>query len=84
MVKGLRPGSAAQYFANKPPHSLEKLLQEYIRANNDFCQRREELHRYTEATRGFGGRFQPRHVQNIQNLMQAEERTAQSQGHSGQ
>jgi hypothetical protein len=87
MDKGLRPGPAAQYFARKPPHSLEKLLQkmdEYIRADNDFRQRREELHRYTEATRGFGGRFQPRHVQNIQNLMEAEERTAQSQGHSGQ
>jgi hypothetical protein len=35
MVKGLRQGPATQYFARKPPHSLEKLLQkldEYIRA----------------------------------------------------
>jgi hypothetical protein len=39
MVKGLRPGPAPQYFARKPHHSLEKLLQkmdEYIRADNDF------------------------------------------------
>jgi hypothetical protein len=34
MVKGLRPGPTAQYFARKHPHSIEKLLQkmdEYIR-----------------------------------------------------
>jgi hypothetical protein len=39
MIKGLRPGPMAQYFARKPPHTLEKLLQkmdEYIRADNDF------------------------------------------------
>jgi hypothetical protein len=84
MVKGLRPGSAAQYFANKPPHSLEKLLQEYIRANNDFCQRREELQRYTEAARGFGQRFHPRHVQSIHNPVQSEENMVQSYGQSGQ
>jgi hypothetical protein len=39
MVKGLRPGPIAQYFAREPPHSLEKLLQKmdkYIRADNDF------------------------------------------------
>jgi hypothetical protein len=81
MVKGLRPGPAAQYFARKPPHSLEKLLQkmdEYIRADNDFCQRREEFHRYTEVTRGFRGRCSPRHVQSIHNPPQGEERMAQS------
>ena len=52
MVKGLRLGSASQYFTSKPPHSLEKLLQkmdEYIRSDNDFRQRREDLHRYTKA-----------------------------------
>jgi hypothetical protein len=68
MVKGLRPGLTAQYFARNPPHSLEKLLQkmdEYIRANNDFRQRREEFHRYTEVAWGFGGRFHLRHVQSI-------------------
>jgi hypothetical protein len=39
MIKGLQPGSIAQYFARKPPQTLEKLLQkmdEYIRADNDF------------------------------------------------
>jgi hypothetical protein len=39
MIKGLRPGPAAQYFARKPPQTLEKLLQkmdEYICADNDF------------------------------------------------
>jgi hypothetical protein len=33
MIKGLRPGPSAQYFARKPPQTLEKLLQkmdEYI------------------------------------------------------
>jgi hypothetical protein len=45
MIKGLRPGPTTQYFARKPPQTLEKLLQkmdEYIRADNDFQQRREE------------------------------------------
>ena len=35
---------------------MEKLLQkmdEYIRADNDFRQRREEAYRYFEMTRGF-------------------------------
>lgn len=39
MIKGLCPGTVAQYFARKPPHFLEKLLQkmdEYTRADNDF------------------------------------------------
>jgi hypothetical protein len=39
MIKGLRPGPTTQYFARKPPQTLEKLLQkmdEYIRADNDF------------------------------------------------
>jgi hypothetical protein len=34
MIKGLRPGPTTQYFARKPPQTLEKLLQnmdEYIR-----------------------------------------------------
>lgn len=41
MVKGLRPGPETQYFAWKPPNSLEKLLQkmnEYNRVDNDFRQ----------------------------------------------
>jgi hypothetical protein len=47
---------------------------------NDFRQRREELHRYTEAARGFEGRFHPRHVQSIQSMIQSEEKMTQSQG----
>jgi hypothetical protein len=60
MIKGLRPGPTAQYFARKPPQTLEKLLQkmdEYIRADNDFRQRREEAYWFSEMTRGFGGRI---------------------------
>jgi hypothetical protein len=54
MIKGLRPGPTTQYFARKPPQTLEKLLQkmdEYIRVDNDFCQRKEEAYRYSEMTR---------------------------------
>jgi hypothetical protein len=54
MIKGLWPGPSAQYFARKPPQTLEKLLQkmdEYIRADNDFRQRREEAFRFSEMTR---------------------------------
>jgi uncharacterized protein Usg len=70
MIKGLRPGPTTQYFARKPLQTLEKLLQkmdEYIRADNDFHQRREEAYRYSEMTRGFGGRLHPRHVRTIHN-----------------
>jgi hypothetical protein len=58
----------AQYFARKPPQTLEKLLQkmdEYIRADNDFRQRREEAYKFSEMTRGFGGRVHPRYVRSI-------------------
>jgi hypothetical protein len=54
----------------RPPHTLEKLLQkmdEYIRVDNDFWQRREESYRYYEMIRGFRGRFNPRHVRTIHN-----------------
>jgi hypothetical protein len=54
MIKGLRPGPTAQYFARTPPQTLEKLLQkmdEYIRADNDFRQKREEAYRFSEMTR---------------------------------
>jgi hypothetical protein len=30
MIKGLRPGPMAQYFARKPPETLEKLLQRWM------------------------------------------------------
>jgi hypothetical protein len=39
MIKGLRLGPTTQYFARKPPQTLEKLLRkmdEYISADNDF------------------------------------------------
>jgi hypothetical protein len=70
MIKGLRPGPAVQYFARKPSQTLEKLLQkmdEYIRDDNDFRQKREEAYKFFEMTRGFGGRFNPRHVRTIHN-----------------
>jgi hypothetical protein len=82
MIKGLRPGPTAQYFARKPPQTLEKLLQkmdEYIRADNDFRQRREEVYRFSEMTRGFGGRIHPRHVWEIHNSTQNDDRGSQLQ-----
>jgi hypothetical protein len=81
MIKGLRPGPTAQYFARKPPQTLEKLLQkmdEYIRADNDFRQRREEAYRFSEMTRGFGGRIHPRHVRSIHST-QSDDRGSQQQ-----
>jgi hypothetical protein len=47
MIKRLRPGPTTQYFTRKPPQTLEKILQkmdEYIRADNDFQQRRKEAY----------------------------------------
>jgi hypothetical protein len=82
MIKGLRPGPTAEYFARKPPQTLEKLLQkmdEYIRADNDFRQRREEAYRFSEMTRGFGGRIHPRHVRSIHNSTQSDDRGSQLQ-----
>jgi hypothetical protein len=82
MIKGLRPRPTAQYFARKPPQTLEKLLQkmdEYIRADNDFWQRREEAYRYSEMARGFGGRFHPRHVRSIHNAIPSDDRGSQPQ-----
>jgi hypothetical protein len=82
MIKGLRPGPTAQYFARKPPQTLEKLLQkmdEYIRVYNDFCQRREEAYRFSEMIRGFGERIHPRHVKSIHNSSQSDDRGSQLQ-----
>jgi hypothetical protein len=82
MIKGLRPGPTAQYFARKPPQTLEKLLQkmdEYIRADNDFRQRREEAYRFSEMTRGFGGRIHLRHVRSIHSSSQNEDKGSQLQ-----
>jgi hypothetical protein len=82
MIKGFRPGPTAQYFARKPPQTLEKLLQkmdEYIWADNDFRQRREEAYRFSEMTWGFGGRIHPRHVRSIHNSIQSDDRGSQQQ-----
>jgi hypothetical protein len=59
---------------------------EYIRADNDFYQRREEAYRFSEMTRGFGGRLHPRHVRSIHNSNANNERAnnAQSSHHSSQ
>jgi hypothetical protein len=82
MIKGLRPGPTAQFFARKPPQTLEKLLQkmdEYMRAVNDFRQRREEVYRFSEMTRGFGGRLHPRHVRSIHNSNINDDRASNAQ-----
>jgi hypothetical protein len=82
MIKGLQPGPTAQYFARKSPQTLEKLLQkmdEYIRADNDFCQRSEEAYRFSKMTRGFGGRIHPRHVRSIHNSNPSDDRGSQPQ-----
>jgi hypothetical protein len=77
MIKGLRPGPTAQYFTKKPPQTLEKLLQKmdvYIRAHNDFWQRREEAYKYYEMTRGFGGILHPRHAKTVHNPNSSDDR----------
>jgi hypothetical protein len=82
MIKGLWPGPTAQYFARKPPQTLEKLLQkmdEYIWADNDFGQRRKEAYMFSEMARGFGGRIHPRHVRSIHNSIQSDDRGSQPQ-----
>jgi hypothetical protein len=89
MIKGLRPGQTTHYFARKPPQTLEKLLQkmdEYIRADNDFRQRREEAYRYSNMTRGFRGSHHSRHVRSIHNPSSGEDRGNHTQGqqHSSQ
>jgi hypothetical protein len=82
MIKGLRPEPIAQYFARKPPQTLEKLLQkmdEYIRADNNFRQRREKAYRFSEMTRGFGGRLHPRHVRSIHKSNTNDDRASNAQ-----
>jgi hypothetical protein len=84
MIKGLRPGPTAPYFARKPLETLEKLLQkmdEYIHADNDFRQRREEAYRFSEMTRGFRGRIHPRHVRSITILARMMTKEVNFKGH---
>jgi hypothetical protein len=54
-------------------------MDEYIRADNDFHQRREEAYRFSEMTRGFGGRIHLRHVRSIHNSTQSDDRGSQQQ-----
>jgi hypothetical protein len=56
-------------------------MDEYIRADNDFQQRREEAYKYFEMTRGFGGRLHSRHVRTIHNTSQSDNRNNHNQGH---
>jgi hypothetical protein len=54
-------------------------MDEYIRVDNDFRQRTEEAYRFSEMTRGFGGRIHPRHVRSIHNSTQNDDRGSQLQ-----
>jgi hypothetical protein len=47
--------------------------------DNDFRQRREEAYRFSEMTRGFGGRIHSRHVRSIHNSTQSDDRGSQLQ-----
>jgi hypothetical protein len=55
-------------------------MDEYIRADNDFRQRREEVYRYSEMTRGLGGRLHLRNVRMIHNPSSSEDRENHTQG----
>jgi hypothetical protein len=57
-------------------------MDEYIQADNDFRQRREEAYRFSEMTRGFGGRIHPRHVRSIHSSSQNDDKEASFRGHS--
>jgi hypothetical protein len=54
-------------------------MDEYIRADNDFRQRTEEAYRFSEMTRGFGGRIHPRHVRSIHSSSQNDDKGSQLQ-----
>jgi hypothetical protein len=54
-------------------------MDEYIRAYNDFCQRREEAYRFFEMTMGFKGRIHPRHVRSIHSSSQNDDKGSQPQ-----
>jgi hypothetical protein len=57
-------------------------MDEYIRADNDFRQRREEAYKFSEMTRGFGGRIHPRHVRSIHSSSQNDDKGSQLIGNS--
>jgi hypothetical protein len=54
-------------------------MDEYIWADNDFCQRREEAYMFSEMTRGFRGRIHPKHVRSIHNSNPSDDRGSQPQ-----
>jgi hypothetical protein len=54
-------------------------MDEYIRADNDFRQTREEAYRFSEMTRGFEGRIHPRLVRSIHSSSQNDEKGSQLQ-----
>jgi hypothetical protein len=54
-------------------------MDEYIRADNDFRQRREEAYKFSEMTRGFEGRVHPRHVRSIHSSSQNDDKGSQLQ-----
>jgi hypothetical protein len=57
-------------------------MDEYIRADNDFRQRREEAYRFSEMTRGFEGRIHPRHVRSIHSSVRTMIKEASFRGHN--
>jgi hypothetical protein len=61
-------------------------MDEYIRADNDFRQRREKAYKFSKMTSGFRGRLHPRHVRSIHNTNANDERAnnAQNNHHSSQ
>jgi hypothetical protein len=61
-------------------------MDEYIQVDNDFRQRREEAYKFSEMTRGFGGRLHPTHVRSIHNSNTNDERAnnAQNSHHNSQ
>jgi hypothetical protein len=61
-------------------------MDEYIRADNDFRQRRKEAYMFSEMARGFGGRHHPWHVRSIHNASPSDDRGSQlqRQQHSSQ
>jgi hypothetical protein len=54
-------------------------MDEYIQADNDFRRRWEEAYRFSEMTRGFGGRIHPRHVRSIHSSSQNDDKGGQFQ-----
>jgi hypothetical protein len=82
MIKGLRLGLAAQYFARNPPQYLEKLLQkmnEYIRVDNNFSQRKEEAQKVLADDQGLWKKVSPEAHQK-----QYKDKAGQSQGQQSQ